>query len=157
MKLIIIILIVLKLTVIILIVLKLTVIILIVLKLTVIILIVLKLTVMNLIIMRLTKVKMIPFSILIGIYLNLSTIFNFPLLNFQPTVISMIFLSLIIVLVSIKSFKKVITEVFNPAVLFPHIDELKLLIRSYVKKDKSPQADGTYPKDYGTRENLSIP
>jgi len=38
-----------------------------------------------------------------------------------------------------------VTEVFNPTVLFPHIDELKEFIRPYVELDKTPDENGKYP------------
>ena len=38
-----------------------------------------------------------------------------------------------------------VTEVFNPATLFPRIDELKEYIRPYVEKDKIPDENGKYP------------
>jgi len=41
--------------------------------------------------------------------------------------------------------KNIVNKVFNPATLYPHIDELKQLIRPYVKLDKTPDADGNYP------------
>ncbi|OUM66930.1 carbohydrate-binding module family 18 protein [Piromyces sp. E2] len=41
--------------------------------------------------------------------------------------------------------KNIITKVFNPAVLFPHIDELKELIRPYVKKEYIKDKYGNYP------------
>ncbi|ORX87587.1 putative cellulase, partial [Anaeromyces robustus] len=41
--------------------------------------------------------------------------------------------------------KKFVTDVFNPATLFPHIDELKEFIRPYVELDKTPDENGKYP------------
>ncbi|ORX43928.1 coth-domain-containing protein [Piromyces finnis] len=41
--------------------------------------------------------------------------------------------------------KNVVKNVFNPSVLYPHIDELKEFIRPYVKKDKTPNANGKLP------------
>jgi len=41
--------------------------------------------------------------------------------------------------------KKLVKEVFNPATLFPHIDELKEFIRPYVEKDKTPDKNGNLP------------
>jgi len=41
--------------------------------------------------------------------------------------------------------KKFVTDAFNPAVLFPHIDELKEFIRPYVELDKTPDENGKYP------------
>ncbi|ORX48665.1 coth-domain-containing protein [Piromyces finnis] len=44
-----------------------------------------------------------------------------------------------------KIVQDIIAKVFNPALLFPHIDELKDLIRPYVKKEKEMDEDGHYP------------
>jgi len=44
-----------------------------------------------------------------------------------------------------KILAKVVKEVFNPAVLFPHIDELKKFIKPYVEKDKTRDANGMLP------------
>ncbi|OUM65292.1 Non-catalytic module family DOC2, partial [Piromyces sp. E2] len=52
-----------------------------------------------------------------------------------------------------KILKKVVTEVFNPATLFPHIDEMKKLIKPYVEKDKTPDANGNYPGRINTSAN----
>jgi len=41
--------------------------------------------------------------------------------------------------------KKFVSEVFNPATLFPHIDKLKEYIRPYVELDKIPDENGKYP------------
>jgi len=41
--------------------------------------------------------------------------------------------------------RKVVDEVFNPAVLFPHIDEVKQLITPYIKKIKTPDETGYCP------------
>eukprot|EP00833_Pecoramyces_ruminatium_P010191 jgi/Orpsp1_1/1184223/evm.model.c7180000088610.1 len=41
--------------------------------------------------------------------------------------------------------KKVVTDVFNPATLFPHIDEIKKRIAPYIKFDKTPNSEGQYP------------
>jgi len=41
--------------------------------------------------------------------------------------------------------KNFVTEVFNPATLFPHIDELKDFIRPYVELDKIPDENGKFP------------
>jgi len=41
--------------------------------------------------------------------------------------------------------KNFVTEVFNPATLFPHIDELKEFIRPYVVLDKTPDENGKFP------------
>jgi len=42
----------------------------------------------------------------------------------------------------INIMNKFVTEAFNPALLFPHIDELKELIRPYIKYDKTPDENG---------------
>jgi len=41
--------------------------------------------------------------------------------------------------------KNLVTEVFNPATLFPHIDELKKFVRPYIELDKTPNENGKYP------------
>jgi len=41
--------------------------------------------------------------------------------------------------------KRFVEEAFNPDLLFPRIDELKDFIRPYVKKDKTPGANGKKP------------
>jgi len=41
--------------------------------------------------------------------------------------------------------KTLVKEVFNPATLYPHIDELKEFIRPYVIADKELNEDGKYP------------
>ncbi|OUM61117.1 hypothetical protein PIROE2DRAFT_12953 [Piromyces sp. E2] len=41
--------------------------------------------------------------------------------------------------------KDIVTKVFNPAILFPHIDELKAFIKPYVEMDKILNNDGYLP------------
>jgi len=41
--------------------------------------------------------------------------------------------------------KKIVEEVFNPAVLFPHIDELKEFIKPYIIHDRTPDENGNHP------------
>jgi len=41
--------------------------------------------------------------------------------------------------------KNFVTEVFNPAVLFPHIDELKEFIKPHIIRDKTPDENGKCP------------
>eukprot|EP00833_Pecoramyces_ruminatium_P002208 jgi/Orpsp1_1/1176240/evm.model.c7180000056922.1 len=41
--------------------------------------------------------------------------------------------------------KEIVEKAFNPATLFPRIDELKSFIRPYVKLDKTPNENGEYP------------
>ncbi len=41
--------------------------------------------------------------------------------------------------------RKVVTEAFNPTVLFPHIDEIKKLIKPYVINDKTKDLNGDMP------------
>ena len=50
--------------------------------------------------------------------------------------------------------RKVVTEVYNPNVLFPHIDELKEFIRSYVELDKTPNENGNLPGRINNQINL---
>jgi len=38
--------------------------------------------------------------------------------------------------------KTVVTKVFNPTVLFPHIDEIKEMIRPYIEEEKTPDENG---------------
>jgi len=44
-----------------------------------------------------------------------------------------------------SKLKEVIENVFNPAILFPHIDELKDFIRPYVEHDLTPDENGINP------------
>jgi len=44
-----------------------------------------------------------------------------------------------------QALKEIVNTVFNPATLFPHIDELKDFIRPYAKKDYTPDENGNYP------------
>ncbi|KAL6612363.1 coth protein-domain-containing protein [Neocallimastix sp. 'constans'] len=44
-----------------------------------------------------------------------------------------------------EKIKQLVTEVFNPMILYPHIDELKEFIKPYVIFDKTPDANGKYP------------
>jgi len=41
--------------------------------------------------------------------------------------------------------KKLVKDVFNPATLYPYIDELKEFVRPYVELDKIPNENGKYP------------
>ncbi|ORX86575.1 hypothetical protein BCR32DRAFT_289885 [Anaeromyces robustus] len=41
--------------------------------------------------------------------------------------------------------KQVVEKVFNPATLYPHIDEIKHFIKPNIKLDKTPNAQGQYP------------
>jgi len=41
--------------------------------------------------------------------------------------------------------RNLVTEVFNPATLFPHIDKLKEFIRPHVIADKKLNTEGKYP------------
>jgi len=41
--------------------------------------------------------------------------------------------------------EEIVANVFNPATLFPHIDEIKSFIRPYVKLDKTPDENGNLP------------
>jgi hypothetical protein len=44
-----------------------------------------------------------------------------------------------------KILKDIVRKVFNPATLYPHIDEIKEFIRPYVVLDKTSDAKGKYP------------
>jgi len=44
-----------------------------------------------------------------------------------------------------KIMKEIVSKVFNPATLFPHIDEIKSFIRPYVELEKTPDEKGNYP------------
>ncbi|ORX61220.1 hypothetical protein BCR36DRAFT_401425 [Piromyces finnis] len=57
-----------------------------------------------------------------------------------------------------KILKNVIEKVFNPATLFPHIDELKEFIKPYVMMDKTPDENGYYPGriNYSAEETYSL-
>ncbi|ORY78283.1 coth-domain-containing protein [Neocallimastix californiae] len=44
-----------------------------------------------------------------------------------------------------QAIKEIVETVFNPATLFPHIDELKEFIRPYAQKDYTPNEEGNYP------------
>jgi len=52
--------------------------------------------------------------------------------------------------------KKVVEKVFNPATLYPHIDELKAFIEPYVKLDKTPDSNGNYPGRINTQATDDI-
>ncbi|OUM64464.1 hypothetical protein PIROE2DRAFT_8775 [Piromyces sp. E2] len=43
-----------------------------------------------------------------------------------------------------KILKDVVNKVFNPSILYPHIDELKQFIKPYVELDKIPNSQGQY-------------
>ncbi len=44
-----------------------------------------------------------------------------------------------------KILGDIVKDVFNPDILYPHIDELKEFIRPYIIMDKTPNEDGIYP------------
>ncbi|ORX75339.1 coth-domain-containing protein [Anaeromyces robustus] len=44
-----------------------------------------------------------------------------------------------------NTIKEIVTNAFNPGVLFPHIDELKAFIKPYVELDKTPDENGKSP------------
>jgi len=52
--------------------------------------------------------------------------------------------------------KKFVTEVFNPATLFPRIDELKEFIKPYIILDKTPNEEGLYPGRINGNEDYSL-
>ncbi|ORX81868.1 coth-domain-containing protein [Anaeromyces robustus] len=41
--------------------------------------------------------------------------------------------------------KEIVENVFNPSILFPHIDELKAFIKPYIELDKTPNENGILP------------
>ncbi|ORY04255.1 hypothetical protein LY90DRAFT_441342, partial [Neocallimastix californiae] len=41
--------------------------------------------------------------------------------------------------------RDIVIKIFNPAVLFPHIDKLKAFIRPYIELEKQPDEHGKYP------------
>jgi len=47
--------------------------------------------------------------------------------------------------------KEIIENVFNPSILFPHIDELKLLIKPYIEKDNTPNGKGILPGQWNMK------
>jgi len=47
-----------------------------------------------------------------------------------------------------KALSGIVEKVFNPATLYPHIDELKKFIKSSVKKEKVRNEKGIYPGGY---------
>ncbi|OUM70544.1 hypothetical protein PIROE2DRAFT_1434 [Piromyces sp. E2] len=44
-----------------------------------------------------------------------------------------------------KILKDIINRVYNPSILYPHIDEIKQFIKPYVKLDKTVDSNGQYP------------
>jgi len=52
-----------------------------------------------------------------------------------------------------NAMKDIVTRVFNPATLFPRIDELKDFIRSLAEKDYTPDKEGNYPGRINTKGN----
>ncbi|ORX46006.1 hypothetical protein BCR36DRAFT_332548 [Piromyces finnis] len=48
----------------------------------------------------------------------------------------------------VSILKEIVSKSFNPAILFPHIDELKKIIKPYVQKDKEPDINGKYPGQF---------
>jgi len=53
----------------------------------------------------------------------------------------------------IEIIKEIVTNVFNPATLFPRIDEIKSFIRPYLQLDKTPNEDGQYPGRINNRDD----
>ncbi|ORX59178.1 hypothetical protein BCR36DRAFT_88991 [Piromyces finnis] len=49
-----------------------------------------------------------------------------------------------------KILKEVVSKVFNPATLYPYIDEIKKYIKPYVILDKIPDTNGNYPGNINT-------
>ncbi|ORY20691.1 hypothetical protein LY90DRAFT_433293, partial [Neocallimastix californiae] len=54
----------------------------------------------------------------------------------------------------IEIIKEIVTNVFNPATLFPRIDEIKSFIRPYLQLDKTPNEDGQYPGRINNRNDI---
>jgi len=52
-----------------------------------------------------------------------------------------------------NAIKDIVTRVFNPATLFPRIDELKDFIRPLAEKDYTPDKKGNYPGRINTQGN----
>jgi len=52
--------------------------------------------------------------------------------------------------------KDIVEKVFNPATLYPHIDEIKQFISPYVKLDKTPDSNGKYPGEINERSSKEI-
>jgi len=46
-----------------------------------------------------------------------------------------------------KVLKDIVSKVFNPATLYPHIDEIKQFIEPYVQLSKTPDSNGYFPGD----------
>jgi len=44
-----------------------------------------------------------------------------------------------------ETIKEIVTNVFNPAIIYPHIDEIKTFIKPYVEIEKTPDENGQYP------------
>jgi len=47
--------------------------------------------------------------------------------------------------------KEIVEQVFNPSILFPHIDELKAFIKPYVELDKTPNENGILPGQWNMK------
>jgi len=52
--------------------------------------------------------------------------------------------------------KEIVTKVINPAILFPHIDEIKQFIQPYVLLDKTPDANGNTPGAINENSSYSV-
>ncbi|ORX80320.1 spore coat protein coth [Anaeromyces robustus] len=53
-----------------------------------------------------------------------------------------------------NKLKELITKIFNPTILFPHIDSLKEFIEPYVRLDKTLNNEGIYPGKFDRKNNI---
>jgi len=53
-----------------------------------------------------------------------------------------------------KILSDIVEKVFNPATLYPHIDQLKELIKPYVEKEKIRNENGIYPGGYNIKSEF---
>jgi len=87
---------------------------------------------------------------------NLSVIDVFPIISFTDWLIYPHIIE-ILILNDFTRFeailKEIVAKAFNPAILYPHIDELKAFIKPYVTMDKTLNENDKYPgriKDSGS-------
>ena len=74
---------------------------------------------------------------------------DYPHYTLQDWFTSQIHLQEVLIFNNLPRFEAILAEVvdnvFNPTLLFPHIDELKDFIRPYIVHDKTPDEDGHHP------------